>query len=169
MAAFASMLMGEVRKKAEKYFNKDDGKERSRQIICDDVFLYTTRITDPLSFSYEVGSTCPKTLRITLNFNGSENFTPFDERDSPLPELKICAVIAPFSRMIIGSMKQADPRLASRLAVDYVWELVEVNQAQIRAAADQQTSRVNEQMHAQLNGGQGNFIDTTFPPNRYYF
>ena len=66
-------------------------------------------------------------------------------------------------------MKQADPRLASRLAVDYVWELVEVNQAQIRAAADQQTSRVNEQMHNQLNGGQGNFIDTTFPPNRYYF
>ena len=167
MAAFASMLLGEVRKKAEKYFNKDDGKERSKQMICDDVFLYTTRIKEPLSFSYEVGSTCTKTLRITLNFAGSENFTTLDERDTPLPESKLTALVAPFSRLMIGSMKQSDPRLASRLAVDYTWELVEVDQKQIRAAADQQTSRVNEQMHNQLNGGQGNFIDTTFPPNRY--
>lgn len=169
MAAFASMLLGEVRKKAEKFFNKDDGKERSRQLICDDVFLYTTRIMEPLSFSYEVGSTCGKTLRVTLNFAGSENFTTFDERDSPLAESKLCAIIAPFSRIMIGSMKQSDPHSASRLAVDYVWELVEVDQKQIRAAADQQTNRVNEQMHNQLNGGQGNFIDTTFPPNRYSF
>jgi hypothetical protein len=169
MADFAKMLMGNVGnalKKAEKYFKKEDDKERTRQLIIEDVYLYTTRCKEPLSFTYEVGSQCSKTLRVTLDFTGSNNFTAFDENNAPLNDLRISAVIVPFHRKSIGSMQQGDPRVASRLAVDYIWELVEVDQEKIRAAADLHQIRVTQALQQQAQSGSGHFVDTAFPPCR---
>jgi hypothetical protein len=166
MADFAKMLLGNVMKKAEKYFKKEDDKERTRQLIIEDVYLYTTRCKEPLSFTYEVGSQCSKTLRVTLDFTGSINFTAFDENNAPLNDLRISAVIVPFHRKPIGSMRQGDPRVASRLAVDYIWELVEVDQEKIRAAADLHQTRVTQALQQQAKTGSGHFVDTAFPPCR---
>jgi hypothetical protein len=166
MAEFAKTFLGNVLKKAEKYFKKEDDKERTRQLIIEDVYLYTTRCKEPLSFTYEVGSQCSKTLRVTLDFTGSINFTAFDENNAPLNDLRISAVIVPFHRKSIGSMRQGDPRIASRLAVDYIWELVEVDQEKIRAAADLHQIRVTQALQQQAQSGTGHFIDTAFPPCR---
>ena len=166
MAAFASKLFGEVMKKAEKYFKKEDDKERTRSLIIEDVYLYTTRTKDPLSFVYEIGSSSTKTLKVTLDFTGSVNFTALNDANEA-QELRLSAVVVPFSRKIIGSMRQGDPRLASRLSVDYIWELVEVNQEKIKAAADLHMSRVTAAMEnqaAEQEGGSGHFVDTAFPP-----
>lgn len=162
----AKKLMGDVMKKAEKYFKKEDDKERTRQLIIEDVFLYTTRCKEPLSFTYEVGSQCSKTLRVTLDFSGSNNFSAFNENNVLLNDLRISAVIVPFHRKLIGSMQQGDPRIASRLAVDYIWELVEVDQEKIKAAADLHQTRVTQALQLQAASGSGHFIDTAFPPCR---
>lgn len=136
MSSFASMLMGEVSKakdkaeksireelervkaKAESYLTgmkvepkkvkKEDSRERTRQLITDDVYLYSTKINDPLSFSFEIGSTCPKTLKIVLNFQGSENFRALDENFNDT-HLELTMIVAPFHRKVLGSMVQVDP------------------------------------------------------------
>lgn len=130
MTSFASMLFGEVQKvkdkaersirdemervksKAESFLTgkktKKEDKERTRQLITDDVFLYSTRTNEPLSFLFEIGSSCPKTLKITLNFEGSENFRALDENNN-FTGLELSMVVAPFQRRILGSMLQMDP------------------------------------------------------------
>ena len=168
-SSFANKLLGEVIKKAEKFFKKGDGKERTRSIIVEDVYLYTTRTKEPLSFLYEIGSSSSKSVRVTLDFSGSANFTAYDEADVD-QNLRLSMVVVPYSRKIIGSMRQGDPRQVSRLAVDYIWELVEVDQAQIKASADVHMSRVTAALVNQAaapEGGSGHFIDTAFPPCKY--
>lgn len=168
-SSFANKLLGEVIKKAEKYFKKGDDKERTRSIIVEDVYLYTTRTKEPLSFAYEIGSSSTKTVRVTLDFSGSVNFTASDAANVE-QNLRLSMVVVPFSRKIIGSMRQGDPRQASRLAVDYIWELIEVDKEQIKASADVHMSRITtalENQAAAPEGGSGHFIDTDFPPCKY--
>ena len=199
MSSFASMLLGEVQKakdkaeksilqemervklKAEKYFNlegggkeprrtkKEESKERTRQLITDDVYLYTTKIIEPLSFLFEIGSDS-KTIRVTLNFTGSQNFITLDENNNRINEMMLSSVIYPYNRKIIGSMiEERSSEHSGRLAMDYSWEFVETDRQIVKASVNENQIRVFELLEKQKSMPDvehENFIDVTFPPCR---
>lgn len=149
---------------------KDDDKERTRQLIVDEIFLYTTCVKNPLTFSYEIGSSSTKTYKITLDFGRSENFTTIDEHEVAVDDSKVSAMISPFTRKLMGSMIQGSPRIASRLAVDCFYELIEVDAADVKAAADRHMSKIQElvDLHDESDDSSNLFVDKTFTPCRCY-
>lgn len=145
----------------------EDNCERSRQLIVQDIFLYTTCIKQPLSYKYEIGNTSQKTLKISLDFARSVNFTPVDNNDVIMDDEKLSAVVTPFSRKVLGMMNQGSTRIASRLAVDCYYELIEVDKAEVKAAADFHMAEVQKLVANSTGIDSGSFyIDKTFPPNR---
>ena len=145
----------------------EENCERSRQLIVQDIFLYTTCIKQPLSYKYEIGNTSQKTLKISLDFARSVNFTPVDNNDSIMDDEKLSAVVTPFSRKVLGMMNQGSTRIASRLAVDCYYELIEVDKAEVKAAADFHMTEVQKLVANSAGADSGSFyIDKSFPPNR---
>lgn len=145
----------------------EDNCERSRQLIVQDIFLYTTCIKQPLSYKYEIGNTSQKTLKISLDFARSVNFTPVDNNHVIMDDEKLSAVVTPFSRKVLGMMNQGSTRIASRLAVDCYYELIEVDKAEVKAAADFHMAEVQKLVANSTGIDSGSFyIDKTFPPNR---
>ena len=152
--------MERVKSKAEKYFNleggkeprrtkKEESKERTRQLITDDVYLYTTKIIEPLSFLFEVGSDS-KTIRVTLNFTGSQNFITLDENNNRINEMVLSSVIYPYNRKIIGSMvEERSSEHSGRLAMDYSWEFVETDRQIVKASVNENQIRVFELLEKQ--------------------
>lgn len=141
--------------------------ERSRQLIVQDIFLYMICIKQPLSYKYEIGNTSQKTLKISLDFARSVNFTPVDDNDSIMDDEKLSAVVTPFSRRVLGTMNQGSTRIASRLAVDCYYELIEVDKAEVKAAADFHMAEVQKLVANSTGIDSGSFyIDKSFPPNR---
>jgi hypothetical protein len=62
---------------------------------------------------------------------------------------------------------QGSPRIASRLAVDCFYELMEVDAADVKAAADRHMSKIQELIDHQDGSDSANlFIDKTFTPCR---
>ena len=147
---------------------KDDDKERTRQLIVDEMFLYTTCIKSPLTFNYEIGSSSTKAYKITLDFARSVNFTTVDEHEVAVDDSKVSAIISPFTRKLLGSVMQGSPRIASRLAVDCFYELVEVDAADVKAAADRHMSKIQELIddHDGSDDSSNLFIDKAFTPCR---
>lgn len=167
--------MERVKAQAEKYLNMegtkercktDDVKERSRQLIADDVYLYTTKIKDPVSFLFEVGAD-KKTIKVTLNFAGSENFQSVDENNNPVNNLQLTATIVPHARQVLGSMVQINPKNAGRLSMDYSWEFVEADRSAIQASVNENQERVAKLLERQhtMPAHEGRFIDIAFPPS----
>ena len=145
----------------------EENCERSRQLIVQDIFLYMTCIKQPLSYKYEIGNTSQKTLKISLDFARSVNFTPVDDNDSIMDDEKLSAVVTPFSRRVLGTMNQGSTRIASRLAVDCYYELIEVDKAEVKAAADFHMAEVQKLVANSTGIDSGSFyIDKSFPPNR---
>ena len=145
----------------------EENCERSRQLIVQDIFLYMTCIKQPLSYKYEIGNTSQKTLKISLDFARSVNFTPVDDNDSIMDDEKLSAVVTPFSRKVLGTMNQGSTRIASRLAVDCYYELIEVDKAEVKAAADFHMAEVQKLVANSTGIDSGSFyIDKSFPPNR---
>lgn len=145
----------------------EENCERSRQLIVQDIFLYMTCIKQPLSYKYEIGNTSQKTLKISLDFARSVNFTPVDDNDSIMEDEKLSAVVTPFSRKVLGTMNQGSTRIASRLAVDCYYELIEVDKAEVKAAADFHMVEVQKLVANSTGIDSGSFyIDKSFPPNR---
>jgi hypothetical protein len=148
---------------------KDDDKERTRQLVVDEIFLYTTCVKYPLTYSYEIGSSSTKTYKITLDFARSVNFTTVDEYKVEVDNFKVSAIISPFTRKLLGSMVQGSPRIASRLAVDCFYELIEVDAADVKATAERHMSKIQELIDHQDGSDCANlFIDKTFTPCRCY-
>jgi hypothetical protein len=149
---------------------KDDDKESTRQPAVDEIFLYTTCVKHPLTHTYEIGSSSTKTYKITLDFARSVNFTTVDEHKVAVDKFKVSAIISPFTRKLLGSMVQGSPRIASRLAVDCYYELMEVDSADVKAVADRHMSKVQELIdHHDGADDCGNlFIDKTFTTCRCY-
>jgi hypothetical protein len=145
----------------------EENYERSRQLIVDDIYLYTTCVKQPLSYKYEIGNSSQKSLKISLDFARSVNFTPLDENDSIMEDEKLSAVVTPFSRKVLGTMNQGSTRIASRLAVDCYYELLEADRAEVRAAADRHMAEVQKLVSNYSDANtESSFIDRSFPPSR---
>ena len=166
--------LDKVKAQAEKYLNmdstvdrtkKDDVKERSRQLIADDVYLYTTKTKDPVSFMFEVGAD-KKAIKVTLNFAGSENFKAVDAKDVPVNDLKLSTTVVPHDRQILGSMVQINRKHAGKLCMDYSWEFLEPDRSAIKASVSENQERVAKLLEKQHSTPtqEGHFIDLAFPP-----
>lgn len=141
----------------------DDNRERTRQLIVEDVFLYITCTKDPLTYTYEVGNSSDDAVKLSLDFARSINFSAVDDNGSPITAANLAAIISPFSRRIMGSMIQGNIRIASRLAVDCYYELVEVDEEEMKLAAVEHETKVSEQISIEDSGL---FVDKTFLPCR---
>ena len=144
----------------------EEGHERSRQLIVNGIFLYTTCKKQPLSYTYEIGNTSQKTLKISLDFARSVNFTPVDDNETTMDDERLSAVVTPYSRIILGTMNQGSTRMASRLAVDCYYELIEVDKAEVKAAADCHMAEVQKLVAQSSDSDSGSlYIDKSFPPS----
>ena len=95
------------------------------------------------------------------------NFTPLDENDSIMDDEKLSAIVTPFSRKVLGTMNQGSTRIASRLAVDCYYELLEADRAEVRAAADRHMAEVQKLVANHSDADTESFyIDKSFPPSR---
>ena len=166
--------LDKVKAQADKYLNmesttdrtkKDDVKERSRQLVADDVYLYTTKTKDPVSFLFELGAD-KKAIKVTLNFAGSENFKALDAKDVPANDLRLTGTVAPHERQILGSMVQINRKNAGKLCMDYSWEFVEPDRSTIKASVNENQERVAKLLEKQHSTPtqEGHFIDLAFPP-----
>lgn len=141
----------------------DENRERTRQLVVEDVFLYITCTKDPLMYTYEVGNSSDNAVKLSLDFARSVNFTAVDESGSPMAAANLAAIIGPYSRRVMGSMIQGDIRIASRLAVDCYYELVEVDEEEMKLAAEEHEAKVSEQL---VQEDSGLYVDKTFLPCR---
>ena len=58
---------------------QDENRERTRQLIVEDVFLYITSTKNPLTYTYEVGNSSDDAVKLSLDFARSINFSAVDE------------------------------------------------------------------------------------------
>lgn len=111
-----------------------DGKTKT--ILSDVLYLYSTRLEDPLTLIYELECTTVSNVSFTLDFEGSENFqiirTDSLGRDTPLGESKLVAKVSPFSRQVIGRVVMIDDEKRASLRMGCSWLMEEPDEAELK-------------------------------------
>lgn len=85
---------------------------KTRTALSDVLLLYTLREDEPqLAFSYEIECTTFKAVKLTLNFEGSENFAIEGNAEG---DMKLTVTVRPFTRAKVGRIALiSDDRRAS--------------------------------------------------------
>lgn len=96
-------------------------KTKTRTPLSEVVLLYTTREEDPLTFSYEVECTTFKALKLTLNFEGSENFAVDGKSEG---DMTMTADVHPFTRVPVGKicLISDDRRASLKMGCEWVMQ-----------------------------------------------
>jgi calpain-15 len=93
----------------------------TRTQLSDVLYMYTTKVEDPLSFTYEIECTTFKACNVTLNFEGSENFLV---EGCNISEYKLNATIRPFKKFKLGkiSLIDEDQRASLKMGCEWIME-----------------------------------------------
>eukprot|EP01041_Mallomonas_annulata_P005447 gene5447-10941_t len=146
--------------------------------IAKGIYLFTTRRTEPIEFSYEVENTSFKNLSFSLVFDGSVNF----EVDGVVGMQMSCHA-SPYRRTTVGSLKLLDPSKRGIIKCNYSWHYETFELDDVLTYYTRENTRLNENLEKskQINEciiSQQNrdliekncfrhnmkFIDTSFPP-----
>mmetsp|Transcript_6717 Transcript_6717/g.11290 ORF Transcript_6717/g.11290 Transcript_6717/m.11290 type:complete len:845 (-) Transcript_6717:102-2636(-) len=92
--------------------------EKTRSELSEVVLLYTSKIDDPLSFTYEVECVTFQQCNITLNFEGSENFAIKGKSG-----LVLTASIRPFTRVEVGTLYLVSDDKRASLKMGCEWQM----------------------------------------------
>jgi hypothetical protein len=145
---------------------------RTKTELSEDIFLYTTQLDDPVAFSYEVECATFRAVKVTINFDGSENFCCVQDGQI-LTDLRLTATVRPFGRESIGQAKLLDRLSGARLKVQFEWELIEPDEKEKDSFLEEQDKLIREVLEdAQSTAnfillckqGRKKFIDTEFAP-----
>jgi len=162
-----------------------------RQEIQRNVFLYTYRITEPVTkFHFELECAKYQRIHCTINIKGSENIVfhnslndDEDSIDQPHHHpLQKSVTVAPFQRVTVGTLRLVDPTLSAQLKVGYALKVLKPQAQHISAAIQRDRDDIDVALHgstyARLNFRNNlrdinmacvehdiNFVDATFPPS----
>jgi calpain-15 len=93
--------------------------QRTKSNLSDALLLYTSKQTEPyVSFTYEIECTTFKAVKITLDFEGSENFAVVDQQQSTM---KMIATLRPFSRTELGTVRVVSEDRRASLKMGCSW------------------------------------------------
>mmetsp|Transcript_16055 Transcript_16055/g.17391 ORF Transcript_16055/g.17391 Transcript_16055/m.17391 type:complete len:757 (-) Transcript_16055:897-3167(-) len=107
---------------------------RSKTVLSDVLYLFTTRYEDPLTLSYEVECATLSSVTFTLNFEGSENFRVLknDESGSTTSaEMRLTAKIRPFGRVELGKVMIIDMDRRASLRLGCSWAMEDPDQGEV--------------------------------------
>ena len=145
---------------------------RSHIELTDDIFLYTSTTSEPLTYSYEIESAKPGNLMFTMSFDGSENICAV-QNEKVLLTSNFGTVGQPFQRSVVGILKQVELSVGSRLKLGYEWEIVPLNAVDIARNAEI-CARENDKIKVLLDLEKAaekiheldssDYIDIVFPP-----
>ena len=145
---------------------------RSHIELTDDIFLYTSTTSEPLTCRYEIESAKPGTLKFTMSFDGSENIFALRNGEVLLTS-NFGTVGQPFQRSVVGILQQIEVSVGSRLKLGYEWEIIPLNAVDIARNAEI-CVRENDKIKVLLDLKKAaekmyeldssDFIDIVFPP-----
>lgn len=149
---------------------KAEVKIRIVDQIAPNLFIYTSRIEEPFCVTFEIANILPLCLDFEFNFTGSENIQAFND-EGVLQDLNLVEKVTPFSVKTMGCLKKADSLAKEKVEMKFRVYVIDEDLVNTKAAAAEQMSRVAAEMAKQAadpNGDHDYFIDTTFPPCRYF-
>jgi hypothetical protein len=149
---------------------KAEVKIRIVDQIAPNLFIYTSRIEEPFCVTFEIANILPLCLDFEIDFTGSENIQAFNDQDV-LQDLHLIEKITPFSVKTLGCLKKADSLAKEKVEMKMFLDVIDENLEDTKAAAAEQMSRVAAEIAKQAadpNGDHDYFIDTMFPPCRYF-
>ncbi len=85
--------------------------------IAENIFLYTSKRTDPVSFFYELEVSMFSKIIFTIDFSGSENIT------LPNGEFRATTVVRPFERLAVGEASVQNASARAFLKCKYSWSV----------------------------------------------
>ena len=112
--------------------------------LAENIFLYTTKSLEPLSFLYEVESATVNAVKITILFEGSVNICAVQDGNI-LSASSLSTIARPFQRCIVGSLRSIDRTERTHLRFSYEWNIVELNkddEAHNKLIIERQSSKI---------------------------
>ena len=145
---------------------------RSHIELTDDIFLYTSTTSEPLTCSYEIESAKSGILKFAMSFDGSENIRALQNGEVLLTS-NFGTVGQPFQRSVVGILQQVEVSVSSRLKLGYEWEIIPLNAVDIARNAEI-CARENDKIKVLVDLKKAaekmyeldssDYIDIVFPP-----
>ena len=113
-----------------KFKGDREGPPRSTRThinLAENIFLYTTKSLEPLSFLYEIESATINTVKITIHFGDSTNICALQDGNI-LSASSLSSIAQPFQRCIVGSLRSISRTESTRLRFSYEWSIIEPNE-----------------------------------------
>ena len=151
--------------------------KRTHTNLAENIFLYTTKSLEPLSFLYEIESATANAVKVTILFEGSVNICAI-QNGNILSALSLSTIAQPFQRRTVGLLRSINRSERTHLRFSYEWNFVETEESdehRNKFIGDRQNSKIRilleeAKLIDSIGGKRRPYLDVDFPPTRqsYY-